>query len=75
MRARRHKCPKCDYATDTKGSLEKHIKRTHDGLDAAESFRRFVCDDCGWGAESPWALDLHKLTHLQEGKQGFECDQ
>ena len=56
-----HKCDQCDYQTEYKYHLKRHLS-TH------SSDQPFACDECGTRCKSAATLKSHKLIHTGERK-------
>nr|CAH7757645.1 unnamed protein product [Callosobruchus chinensis] len=64
--ARTIKCETCGKMYFTKYDLKKHDRMTHKKL------RPHICEFCGTGLSSPYALRTHKRQHTNE--KPFVCD-
>lgn len=71
------KCPKCEYSTDEKGNLVRHIK-THDNFDKRQKKRMekmknpLQCDECKLFFSNKHVLKTHK--DYVHSKNIFQCD-
>ncbi len=53
-------CPKCDFRTNRKGALNRHMIQKHD---ETGSYRTHTCDQCGKGFITASDLKEHIYTH------------
>ena len=69
---KRYKCKEkdCDYQTMKKETLEKHVKRVHEG---DENFGKFFCESCGKSFESAQMIKDHKAT-IHDGLKNHKCE-
>ena len=61
------KCEKCDYKTDVKSSLNRHIKSVHDGV------KDILCPDCDFKCSFNGNLKQH-IKSIHTKIKDFECD-
>ncbi|KAG5679644.1 hypothetical protein PVAND_009201 [Polypedilum vanderplanki] len=72
-------CPKCEYSTDEKCNLVRHIK-THDNFDARQKMRMnnmknpVKCDECVLFFSDKHKLKTHKKNIHSQNKILFQCD-
>ena len=55
----RHSCDQCDYKTNWKGSLKRHIDAVHGDV-------RYSCDQCDYKAKFKVNLKIHEQTLFME---------
>ena len=64
---KRHACLECQYSTDKKFDLNRHVKTVHKGQ------KDFKCDECGKSFGQVVHLKRHVYT-VHQGQKDFKCD-
>lgn len=59
-------CPDCSFMTESRISLNKHIKNVHG------SFNRYECKECGYKIYSHHKLQIH-INSVHIGRRDFHC--
>jgi hypothetical protein len=65
--AKDHKCSQCEYATDFKSSLKRHLKMHKDGR------RKFPCHLCRHSEMTKGGLRVHMKIHDLNRVRHFRC--
>ncbi|CAH1250328.1 ZNF665 [Branchiostoma lanceolatum] len=62
-----YNCKECDFTCKFRAQLSLHMKHAH----GAPGSQGALCEQCGYRAETPYLLKLHKYKHT--GERPYKC--